>query len=232
MTLVFWLLGICLFRVRCISLCGIAILGAHLPLPCALPSSGLVDDAGGRGDYNQPEALHCVAYAKLHLKFIIEATAFGYPLGIERAQGVETPVLGSPGLLDRLHDRAADDAQAEELSLGGGGGVLPHRVSAVLQPLRFLPLADACAGTRGDFRLLALLCFQRLPPLLWLVSSFVAENDFSSLLSLGASSPPCPVKTVDTRRPVRCTVWYPPGGLVLTLRLWWVVRSPGPSHRQ
>ena len=52
-TLVFRLLGTCLFRAHCTSLCGTAMLGAHLPLPCA-------DD--------QPEALYCAAYAKLLLK--------------------------------------------------------------------------------------------------------------------------------------------------------------------
>ena len=54
-TLVFRLLGTSLFRAHCTSLCGTAMLGAHLhlPLPCA-------DD--------QPEALYCAAYAGLLLK--------------------------------------------------------------------------------------------------------------------------------------------------------------------
>ena len=52
-TLVFRLLGTCLFRARCTTLCGTAMLGAHLPLPCAH------DD--------QPEDLYRAAYAKLHL---------------------------------------------------------------------------------------------------------------------------------------------------------------------
>ena len=137
------------------------MLGAHLhlPLPCA-------DD--------QPEALYCAAYAKLLLKQGIHSELNGrkalnlrYSVRLVLLTGFMTALLTMRKLRSPLSVAEAESCFIEF-------------------PQFFNPPVSCHSDVlilRGDFRLLA-LCFQRLPPLLWLASSFVAEIDFFSLLSL------------------------------------------------